>query len=157
MMVNQSLDLLIELSAKARDVAARALAQSRQAEQQVINQLRTLDEYQQEYRQNLQRELLKEGMSPSALTNYRGFLHSLEEAVDRAQKSLERHRKQVAQHQLTWMAQWHKVNAFEALVSRRAQQERLLAGRVEQRQTDEMASQMRQRLDRFLTSIDNRF
>ncbi|WVV49055.1 hypothetical protein THH46_12170 [Pseudomonas sp. NA13] len=64
MMVNQSLDLLIELSAKARDVAARALAQSRQAEQQVINQLRTLDEYQQEYRQNLQRELLKEGMSP---------------------------------------------------------------------------------------------
>ncbi|WVV49056.1 flagellar FliJ family protein [Pseudomonas sp. NA13] len=63
----------------------------------------------------------------------------------------------MAQHQLTWMAQWHKVNAFEALVSRRAQQERLLAGRVEQRQTDEMASQMHQRLDRFLTSIDNRF
>ncbi|WP_335944086.1 flagellar export protein FliJ [Pseudomonas sp. G166] len=156
-MANQSLDLLIELSAKARDVAARALAQSRQAEQQVINQLRTLDEYQQEYRQNLQRELLKEGMSPSALTNYRGFLHSLEEAVDRAQKSLERHRKQVAQHQLTWMAQWRKVSAFEALLSRRAQQQRLQAGRVEQRQTDEMASQLRQRLDRFLTSIDSRF
>ncbi|WP_420233058.1 flagellar export protein FliJ [Pseudomonas sp. ABY48] len=156
-MANQSLDLLIELSAKARDVAARALAQSRQAEQQVLNQLRTLDEYQQEYRQNLQRELLKEGMSPSALTNYRGFLHSLEEAVDRAQKSLERHRKQVAQHQLTWMAQWRKVSAFEALLSRRAQQERQLAGRVEQRQTDEMASQLRQRLDRFLTTIDNRF
>ncbi|MHC8383786.1 flagellar export protein FliJ [Pseudomonas sp. LB3P14] len=154
-MANQSLDLLIELTGKARDVAARALAQSRRAEQQVVNQLRTLDQYQQEYRQNLQQALLKEGMSPSALTNYRGFLHSLEEAVDRAQKSLERHRKQVAQHQLTWLEQWRKVNAIEALLSRRAQQERLLAGRVEQRQTDEMASQLRRRPGNFSSSIDS--
>ncbi len=85
-MADQSLHLLIELTAKARDIAARALAQSRTAEQLVINQLRTLDQYQQEYRQNLQLELAKDGMSPSALTNYRGFLQSLEEAVERAQK-----------------------------------------------------------------------
>jgi flagellar FliJ protein len=155
-MANQSLDLLIELTGKARDVAARALAQSRRAEQQVVNQLRTLDQYQQEYRQNLQQELLKDGMSPSALTNYRGFLHSLEEAVDRAQKSLERHRKQVALHQQTWLEQWRKVNAIEALLSRRAQQERLQAGRVEQRQTDEMASQLRRRPGHFSSSIDSR-
>jgi len=86
-MADQSLHLLIELTAKARDIAARALAQSRTAEQLVINQLRTLDQYQQEYRQNLQLELAKDGMSPSALTNYRGFLQSLEEAVERAQKA----------------------------------------------------------------------
>ncbi|HEY0287235.1 MAG TPA: flagellar export protein FliJ [Pseudomonas sp.] len=154
-MANQSLDLLIELTGKARDVAARALAQSRRAEQQVVNQLSTLDQYQQEYRQNLQQELLKDGMSPSALTNYRGFLQSLEEAVDRAQKSLERHRKQVALHQQTWLEQWRKVNAIEALLSRRAQQERLQAGRVEQRQTDEMASQLRRRPGHFSSSIDS--
>lgn len=153
-MANQSLDLLIELSTKARDVAARALAQSRTAEQMVIKQLQTLDQYQQEYRQNLQQALAKEGMSPSALTNYRGFLGSLEEAVERAQKSLERHRKQVAQHQLTWLAQWRKVSAFEALVSRRAQQEQWQAGRAEQRQTDEMASQLSRLIASFPSSID---
>ena len=154
-MADQSLHLLIELTAKARDIAARALAQSRTAEQLVINQLRTLDQYQQEYRQNLQLELAKDGMSPSALTNYRGFLQSLEEAVERAQKSLERHRKQVAHHQITWMAQWRRVNAIEALLSRRAQQEQVRAGRVEQRQADELASQLRRRAAAFPTSIDS--
>ena len=154
-MADQSLHLLIELTAKARDIAARALAQSRTAEQLVINQLRTLDQYQQEYRQNLQLELAKDGMSPSALTNYRGFLQSLEEAVERAQKSLERHRKQVAHHQITWMAQWRKVNAIEALLSRRAQQVQVRAGRVEQRQMDELASQLRSRAAAFPTSIDS--
>jgi flagellar FliJ protein len=154
-MADQSLHLLIELTAKARDVAARALAQSRTAEQLVINQLLALDQYQQEYRQNLQLELAKDGMSPSALTNYRGFLQSLEEAVERAQKSLERHRKQVAHHQITWMAQWRRVNAIEALLSRRAQQEQVRAGRVEQRQTDELASQLRRRAAAFPTSIDS--
>lgn len=153
-MANQSLDLLIELAGKARDVAARALAQSRRAEQQVVNQLLTLDQYQQEYRQSLQQALLKEGMSPSALSNYRGFLQSLEEAVERAQKSLERHRRQVAQHQLTWMVQWRKVSAIEALLSRRALQEQVQAGRVEQRQTDEIASQQRRRPSNFASSID---
>ncbi|MCI1737510.1 MAG: flagellar FliJ family protein [Pseudomonas veronii] len=94
-------------------------------------------------------------MSPSALTNYRGFLQSLEEAVERAQKSLERHRKQVAHHQITWMAQWRKVNAIEALLSRRAQQVQVRAGRVEQRQMDELASQLRRRAAAFPTSIDS--
>ncbi|MCP1508723.1 flagellar FliJ protein [Pseudomonas marginalis] len=154
-MADQSLHLLIELTAKARDVAARALAQSRAAEQLVINQLRALDQYQQEYRQNLQLELAKDGMSPSALTNYRGFLQSLEEAMERAQKSLERHRKQVAHHQITWMAQWRRVNAIEALLSRRAQQAQVRAGRVEQRQADELASQLRRRAAAFPTSIDS--
>ena len=154
-MANQSLHLLIELATKARDEAARALAQSRRAEQQVINQLHTLDQYQQEYRQNLQLELAKDGMSPSALTNYRGFLQSLEEAVERAQKSLERHRKQVAHHQLTWMAQWRKVSSIEALLDRRAQQEQVRVGRLEQRQSDEMASQLRRRASAFPSSIDN--
>ena len=154
-MADDSLHLLIELTAKARDVAARALAQSRAAEQLVIKQLRALDQYQQEYRQNLQLELAKDGMSPSALTNYRGFLQSLEEAMERAQKSLERHRKQVAHHQITWMAQWRKVNAIEALLSRRAQQAQVRAGRVEQRQMDELASQLRRRAAAFPTSIDS--
>ena len=154
-MANQSLHLLIEIAAKARDVAARALAQSRTAEQQVINQLRTLDQYQQEYRQNLQLELAKDGMSPSALTNYRGFLQSLEEAVERAQKSLERHRKQVAHHQLTWMAQWRKVSSIEALLDRRALQEQVRVGRIEQRQSDEMVSQLRRRAATFPSSLDS--
>jgi flagellar FliJ protein len=156
-MANQSFDLLIELAAKERDLAARELAQGRKTEQQILTQLQTLDQYHQEYRQNLQVELQKDGMSPSTLANYRGFLVSLEAAVDRTRKSLERQRKQVAQQQLNWMARWRKVSALEALVSRRALHERIQMGRVEQRQTDEMATQLRRQAASFSSSIDRRF
>ncbi|HEX8542344.1 MAG TPA: flagellar export protein FliJ [Pseudomonas sp.] len=156
-MADQSFDLLIELAGKERDLAARELAQGRKTEQQILTQLQTLDQYHQEYRQNLQVELHKEGMSPSTLANYRGFLNSLEAAVDRTRKSLERQRKQVAQQQLSWMVKWRKVNALEALVSRRAQDKQLQVGRMEQRQTDEMATQLRRQAANFSSSIDRRF
>lgn len=142
-MADQAFDLLIELASKARDEAARELARGRNTEQQILKQLQTLDQYHKEYRQNLQIELHKQGMSPSTLTNYQGFLVSLEAAVDRTQKSLDRQRKQVVQQQLEWVAQWRKVSSMEALLSRRAQQEKVRRGRVEQRQMDEMASQIR--------------
>lgn len=142
-MADQAFDLLIELASKARDEAALELARSRNTEQQILKQLQTLDEYHKEYRQNLQIELHKKGMSPSTLTNYQGFLVSLEAAVDRTQKSLDRQRRQVAQQQLVWVAQWRKVSSMEALLNRRAQQEKVRVGRVEQRQMDEMAGQIR--------------
>ncbi|WDY57900.1 flagellar export protein FliJ [Pseudomonas sp. PSKL.D1] len=142
-MAHASLQLLIELTDRAREAAASALAQSRRTEQQMAEQLRLLDQYEAEYRQSLQRELVGAGMSPSTLANYRGFLKSLEGAIERAQTSLARHRTQLAQHQDAWRQQWRKVNALETLLARRMEQERLIAGRADQRRTDELAGQAR--------------
>lgn len=139
LMAHESLQLLVELTARARETAATALAQARRAEQQMAEQLRALDGYQREYRQGLQQELLGAGMDPATLANYRGFLKSLEGAIERAESNLARHRTLVAQHQDTWRQAWRKVNALETLLARRLEQERLLAGRAEQRRTDEMA------------------
>lgn len=138
-MAHESLHLLVELTAKAREAAASALAKSRQAEQQMAAQLRALDGYQREYRQTLQQELAGAGMSPATLANFRGFLKSLETAIERAEGNLAKHRAQVAQHQAAWQQAWRKVNALETLLARRLEQERLLAGRAEQRRTDELA------------------
>lgn len=139
-MAHESLQLLVELTARTREDAANALAQSRRAEQRLAEQLRTLDQYQREYRQALQQELAGAGMSPATLANYRGFLKSLEGAMERAQGNLARHRAQVAEHQETWRQAWRKVNAIETLLTRRQHQQRLRSGRAEQRQTDEQAS-----------------
>lgn len=142
-MANESLQVLIELTARARETAATALAQSRRAEQQMADQLRTLDQYQREYRQGLQKELAGAGMSPATLANFRGFLKSLEGAIERAENNLARHRMLVAQHQEAWRQAWRKVNAIETLLARRLEQARLLAGRAEQRRTDELAGRSR--------------
>lgn len=142
-MANEPLQFLIELTARARETAASALAQSRRAEQQMAEQLRTLDQYQCEYRQNLQRELAGAGMSPATLANFRGFLKSLEGAIERAEGNLARHRTLVAQHQESWRQAWRKVNAIETLLARRLEQTRLQAGRAEQRRTDELAGRSR--------------
>ncbi|MFJ4344805.1 flagellar export protein FliJ [Pseudomonas sp. NPDC089401] len=146
-MAHESLQLLIELTDRAREAAASALAQSRRTEQQMTGQLRLLDQYQREYRQNLQGELAGSGMSPSTLANYRGFLKSLEVAIERAENSLARHRTQLAQHQEHWRQQWRKVNALETLLARRREQARLQAGRAEQRRTDELAGRARSTID----------
>jgi len=138
-MANESLQLLVELTAKAREAAASALAKSRSAEQQMAGQVRALDGYQREYRQTLQQELSGAGMSPATLANFRGFLKSLETAIERAEANLARHRAQVEQHQEAWRQAWRKVNALETLLARRQEQARLLAGRAEQRRTDELA------------------
>lgn len=142
-MAHESLQLLVELTARAREAAATALASSRRAEQQMAEQLRALDGYHREYRQGLQQELAGAGMSPATLANYRGFLKSLEGAIERAENNLARHRAQVAEHQQAWQQAWRKVNALETLLARRQEQERLVAGRAEQRRTDEMAGRSR--------------
>lgn len=142
-MAHESLQLLVELTARAREDAASALSLSRRAEQRLAEQLRTLDQYQREYRQTLQQELAGAGMSPATLANYRGFLKSLEGAMERAEGNLVRQRAEVAEHQETWRQAWRKVNAIETLLARRQAQEQLRAGRAEQRQTDEQASRAR--------------
>ncbi|NIE75444.1 flagellar export protein FliJ [Pantoea sp. Tr-811] len=146
-MAHEPLHMLIELTDRAREAAATALAQSRRTEQQMTGQLRLLDQYQREYRQNLQGELVGAGMSPSTLANYRGFLKSLEGAIERAEASLARHRAQLAQHQEHWRQQWRKANALETLLARRREQARLQAGRAEQRRTDELAGRARSTID----------
>lgn len=155
-MAHESLQLLIELTECSRETAANALAQSRRAEQQMTEQLRLLDQYQREYRQGLQQELAGAGMSPSTLANYRGFLKSLEGAIERAEGNLNRHRAQLAQHQDTWRQAWRKVNALETLLARRVEQGRLLAGRAEQRRTDELAGRSRQ-AGQFASPLDSGF
>jgi flagellar FliJ protein len=151
-MANSSLDMLIELARKAQDAAARTLAENRLSLQQIAAQLETLQQYHHEYRKGLQQALLESGMSPASLSNYRAFLGSLENAVDRAQQTLSRQQQQIDSSQRNWQSQWRTSNAYETLATRREQQFQLQAARTEQRQTDEMASQLRQRRNSFTSS-----
>lgn len=147
--MTSSLDLLAELAHKARDGAARTLAQQRQALRQLAGQLKTLQQYQQEYRQSLQNTLHAEGMSPASLANYRAFLASLDTAMDRARNSMAKQQAEIDKSKQAWQAEWRKAHAYETLLQRRAAQEQQVANRREQRQSDELGARMRQQPGHF--------
>ncbi|WP_277960473.1 flagellar export protein FliJ [Pseudomonas sp. RIT-To-2] len=147
--MTSSLDLLAELAHKARDGAARTLAQQRQALRQLAGQLKTLQQYQQEYRQSLQNTLHAEGMSPPSLANYRAFLASLDTAMDRARNSMAKQQAEIDKSKQAWQAEWRKAHAYETLLQRRAAQEQQVANRREQRQSDELGARMRQQPGQF--------
>ncbi|WAH59097.1 flagellar export protein FliJ [Pseudomonas silvicola] len=147
--MTSSLDLLAERAHKARDGAARTLAQQRQALRQLAGQLKTLQQYQQEYRQSLQNTLHAEGMSPASLANYRAFLASLDTAMDRARNSMVKQQAEIDKSKQAWQAEWRKAHAYEALLQRRAAQEQQVANRREQRQSDELGARMHQQPGHF--------
>lgn len=137
----EALDMLIGLTQEALDAATRTLADERRTQQQVQQQISTLNFYQQEYRQRLQ-QAMQAGISPSSFTNYRAFLLSLDQSIDRAQRTLVAQQQQVDHSQSLWQEQYRKRNAYNTLVDRRVMAAQRAEQRVEQRASDETSSQM---------------
>lgn len=142
-----ALDMLIGLTQEALDAAARTLADDRRTQQQVQQQISTLTFYQQEYRQRLQ-HAMQAGISPSSFTNYRAFLLSLDQSIERAQRTLSTQQLQVDRSQSVWQEQYRKRNAYNTLVERRVLAAQLTEQRIEQRASDETSSQMHLRQTR---------
>lgn len=139
-----ALDTLVELTKEVLDNAALRLAKSRRSEQQAREYLSTLQNYRQEYAKELQK-LMRKGIDSMTRGNYRSFLNSLDQAIEQANRSVKEQETNVNLNQTNWKDQYIKLNSFETLISRRQQTAKLAASRVEQRQADEMSSQMLRR------------
>lgn len=137
-----ALDTLIGLAHEAVDDAARLLASDRTTQQQVQQQLQTLEQYRLEYARRMQ-DAMCQGIDPASLNNYRSFLTSLDQAITRARQALFSQQQKVENSQRAWQAQHRTLNAYCTLAERRQQAETLRANRREQRDTDEAGSRSR--------------
>jgi len=146
MSTTSALDTLIDLTREALETAGRTLADQRRTQQQAQTQMNTLEHYRQEYRQRLQ-QAMQEGIAPASLHNYRAFLASLDNAIQRAVQTLEAQRRQVDHSQRHWQEQRRKLNSYDTLVERRALLGQLRENRAEQRHSDETSAQLRLRRD----------
>lgn len=133
------LDTLIEESRKARDQAGQTLARDRQGQQQAALQLDTLQRYRQEYRGRLQ-GALERGLDAITLDNYRRFILSLDDAIDRAGENLQQHGRQVSASQQDWRERQTRLASYDTLASRRARREQQQQTRREQRHNDELGN-----------------
>lgn len=140
---------LTEQAEKARNEAARLLAEERQNKQKIAQQLQTLQQYRNDYAVQLQQQM-QNGIAGHLLNNYRHFLASLDSAVKRAQEALLSQQSKVDKSQQHWQTKQRKLASYETLADRKASAAVKVANKREQKLADELslAMYMRQREQR---------
>jgi flagellar FliJ protein len=138
------LDKLVELTRNHLGEAGARLAESRKSEQRTIEFRQTLLGYRADYTQEMQRQMTI-GMDAMTVANYRAFLATLDNAIAQANTEVQKLGKIVVAQQEQWQDQHMKINAYETLIDRRVKVLKVKESRIDQRQTDELSSQMRQR------------
>lgn len=145
--MSKALQILTESTKKLLDEAGTKLANSMKSEKQAREFLSTLMQYRTDYVREMQR-LMKEGLDAMTLGHYRAFIKSLDDAIQQANSSVHEQVKAVDYHQSDWKNQNIKIKSYETLTERRVQADRLHQSRIDQRQTDEISSQLRVRQNR---------
>ena len=137
---------LTEQAEKARNEAARLLADERQNKQKIAQQLQTLQQYRNDYALQLQQQM-RAGIASHLLNNYRQFLASLDVAIQRAQNALLNQESKVDKSQQHWQTKQRKLASYETLAERKHTAAVKVANKREQQLADELslAMYMRQR------------
>jgi flagellar FliJ protein len=144
MTATKALDALVEQTKEVLENAAIVLANSRRNEEQARDHLQMLETFRTDYAKERQR-LMRIGMSPMTFSHYRGFLDMLDSGIFKATQMLTQYVQTVDENQTHLTEQHVKLTSFETLIDRRARSAKQTANRAEQRQVDEMSSQMRLR------------
>lgn len=144
MNASSPLDTLLGLARDARDQAGQHLAGNLGVEQQVRQQLESLESYRQEYASRLS-EAMCQGVDPATLHNTQRFLASLDQALANAHRALAEQQQKVQQAQRHWQQEQQRVCAYDTLAERRAAAATRQAARHEQRTTDDLVNSRLQR------------
>ncbi|AFH95477.1 TPA: flagellar export protein FliJ [Providencia stuartii] len=135
---NNALDTLLSLAVEASEEAAKVLAQVRQTQVQMTQQLNMLENYQAEYRQKLN-QTLHSGIDADKWQNYQQFLVTLELTIEQQQQQLSLWEQRVSEANRHWQEKQQRVNAFDTLIQRAEQTKNQRLNRLEQKQMDEYA------------------
>lgn len=135
---NNALTTLLNLAVEASDEAAKVLAQVRQTQVQMSQQLNMLENYQTEYRQKLN-QTLHSGIDADKWQNYQQFLVTLELTIEQQQQQLTLWEQRVSEANRHWQEKQQRVNAFDTLIQRAEYSKNQRLNRLEQKQMDEFA------------------
>ncbi|HAS28573.1 MAG TPA: flagellar export protein FliJ, partial [Alcanivorax sp.] len=102
-------------------------------------QLDALRRYRHEYCRRLQ-DAMSRGIDAATLANYRRFIRSLDDAIDKALQALDQQQEKVAASQQHWQQRQRQLSSYDTLAARRAEQERRQEQRRELRDNDELTN-----------------
>ncbi|WP_368928548.1 flagellar export protein FliJ [Mixta calida] len=135
---NSAMETLRDLAQKEVEDAAIRLGTMRRAQQQADEQLNMLLNYQDEYRNKLNDNMLT-GIASSRWTNYHQFIQTLEKAIEQHRHQLAQCNQKVEQALDVWRNKQQRLHAWETLQARSQANELLQENRLDQKRMDEYA------------------
>ncbi len=136
----QTFEFLIQLAIEKRDLAARALAGSRQQADDAKRKLEMLSNYHRDYLARMHQADGSGATDPVRIANFRAFTDKLEQALKQQERETEACESyaNACFHRLH--AEEKKLKALQMAQGRRADEARRGAARVEQKRSDEFAA-----------------
>jgi len=130
---------------KLRDMAEQDLEQAvihlgdmRRGVKQADEQLTMLLDYQDEYRNKLNTDM-SGGISSLRWTNYHQFIQTLEKAIEQHRQQLSQWNQRLDQALSSWQEKHKRLNAYQTLITRAAENALRQENRLDQKRMDEFA------------------
>ncbi len=136
-----ALNVLIDVTNEAVDVAAKSMQRAAADRDKAQEQLEMLHSYRLDYAQRLQ-DSAEGGVTASNYLNFRRFLNTLDDAISQQNGIVAQSESRLETGRQQWVAEKRRLSAFEALHTRQRQQQALLEARREQRASDEIAANL---------------
>ena len=137
----KALQMAMEIGERQRDEAARAVALARQHQQAAQNQQDQLEAYARETEAKWLRRA-QVTAAPELMQHHYQFMAKLEQAIQFQTNVIRNHVNQVEQLRLALILVEQRLARFKHVLAARQREMAQLQARREQRQMDEMASQM---------------
>lgn len=134
-----TLQPLLEIMQNRADEATRRLGQLIAAEQDAQARLQMLEQYRAEYAERM-REASAQGLTPTALRNYREFLARIDQAITQQAAVVTHSKAQTAHGQQHWQTQNKQLKAIDTLAVRHEARERQRENKQEQKLLDEFTT-----------------
>lgn len=140
----QAMQMLRDLAQRSSDKAVEDLGHLRRQQQDAESRLSQLQRYRDEYQRQLHDNLSK-GVPSSQWRDYQQFLGSLDNAIEQQRRLLGEQQIRVDHGVHRWRGELRKLNAYDTLHARGEREQVRRQARHEQRNSDEMAAQLRRR------------
>ncbi len=131
---------VVRVAAHREQDAAKSYAQQQEVLAKQVAQLEELKHYRMEYSVQFQ-DRAGDGVSATALQDYRQFIEKLDLAIQQQEMVVERQELEVEEFRRRWMELRTRCNAMDKVVERFRTEERREADRREQSEMDERSSQ----------------
>jgi len=97
-----------------------------------------LDNYQDEYRNKLNDDM-SSGIASTRWTNYHQFIQTLEKAIEQHRNQLNNWNQRLEQALINWRDKQQRLNAYQTLITRAAENALRQENRLDQKRMDEFA------------------
>jgi flagellar FliJ protein len=133
-----AIDTLRDLAEKDLEKAAIFLGDMRRGQQAADQQLSMLLDYQDEYRNKLNDDM-SGGIASTRWTNYHQFIQTLEKAIEQHRNQLQHWNQRLEQALVNWREKQQRLNAYQTLITRAAENALRQENRLDQKRMDEFA------------------